>query len=247
MLDELLLLSGSDIPFPQARINIHQPTIKEISYIGEENFFLGCELLKFSKDILSDEDKKNLKDKNDFEVLLSIIRNNKSISAQKSKISVNMVLTLLFPDYQFNMLSDAIAFKKIGTNEEVGKIDKDNFSEFKEILSQMFCLSNTKQGNYNPANKLAQEFADKMRKGREKAAQQKGEHHKIAVLSRYISILSVGECKDMNCLLNYTIYQLYDEFERFEAREAYDLYIKQKLAGAKDLQDIDNWMRDLHP
>ena len=38
MLDSLLLLSGNDIPFLEAQIVIHQPTIKEIAYIGEEAF-----------------------------------------------------------------------------------------------------------------------------------------------------------------------------------------------------------------
>lgn len=33
-LDELLLLSGNDIPFIEAQITIHQPTLKEIAYIG---------------------------------------------------------------------------------------------------------------------------------------------------------------------------------------------------------------------
>ena len=39
MLNNLLLLAGNDIPFPQAQITIHQPTIKEPGYIGEELFF----------------------------------------------------------------------------------------------------------------------------------------------------------------------------------------------------------------
>ena len=34
MLDELLLLSGNDIPFYKANISIHQPRLKEIGYIG---------------------------------------------------------------------------------------------------------------------------------------------------------------------------------------------------------------------
>ena len=42
MLNKLLLLSKSDIPFEQARLIIHQPTLKEISYIGESSFFSGC-------------------------------------------------------------------------------------------------------------------------------------------------------------------------------------------------------------
>jgi hypothetical protein len=82
MLGELLLLSGNDIPFQEAQVTIHQPTLKEIAYIGEEAFFIGCELLNFSKDILSDEDKTNLEDKTNFEVFMSIMR-DKSSNATK--------------------------------------------------------------------------------------------------------------------------------------------------------------------
>ena len=44
MLNDLLLLSGNDIPFLEAQVNIHQPSIKEIAYIGEESFFIGLAL-----------------------------------------------------------------------------------------------------------------------------------------------------------------------------------------------------------
>lgn len=89
MLNDLLLLSGTDIPFQQAQISIHQPTIKEISFIGEEAFFIGCELLNFSKDVLATEDKTNLEDKTNFEVFMSIMK-DKSLTAQKGKISAFM-------------------------------------------------------------------------------------------------------------------------------------------------------------
>lgn len=36
--NDLLLLSGNDIPFMEAQITIHQPTIKEIAYIGRKYF-----------------------------------------------------------------------------------------------------------------------------------------------------------------------------------------------------------------
>jgi len=42
MLNQLLLLSRNDIPFPEARVTIHQPTLKEIGFIGEDTFFIGC-------------------------------------------------------------------------------------------------------------------------------------------------------------------------------------------------------------
>jgi len=68
----------------------------------------------------------------------------------------------------------------------------------------------------------------------------------VSILSQYISILSVGEKKDMNELLQYTVYQLFDEFRRFKLKEEYDLYVKAKMAGAKDLEEIENWMSDIH-
>lgn len=43
MLDYLLLLSGNDIPFYSAGLSIRQPILKDIAYLGEENFFTGYE------------------------------------------------------------------------------------------------------------------------------------------------------------------------------------------------------------
>ena len=65
MLNELLLLSGNDIPFVEAEVAVHQPILKEIAYIGEENFYSGCGVLNFSKDNLSEEDRINLRNKRD--------------------------------------------------------------------------------------------------------------------------------------------------------------------------------------
>ena len=86
-----------------------------------------------------------------------------------------------------------------------------------------------------------------MRKGREKAAAARNESQKISILSRYASILAVGEQKDLNSLMNYTVYQLYDEFQRFELKQNFDIYLQAKMAGAKDMEEVDNWMKDLHP
>lgn len=43
MIDGLLLLSGNDIPYYGAGLSVRQPTIKEVAYLGEENFFAGYE------------------------------------------------------------------------------------------------------------------------------------------------------------------------------------------------------------
>jgi len=242
MLNDLLLLSGTDIPFPQAQITIHQPTIKEISYIGEEALFAGCELLNFSKDKLSPEDKINLENKSNFEILMSIMK-DRNLAVQKNKVYAIMVLTLIFPDYKVSIESKQIALIK---EEKKHCLNDDNFEEFKNIISTMFCLKSHNKDDYNVKSNKAKELAEKLKKGRAKAAQAKGESQKIALLSRYVSILAVGEYKSFDTLLNYTVYQLFDEFERFELKQSFDMYTQAKMAGAKDLDDIENWMKDIH-
>ena len=54
--NDLIYLSGVDIPFVEAQLIIHQRSIKEISYIGEQAFYTGIEFLRFSKNSLLEED-----------------------------------------------------------------------------------------------------------------------------------------------------------------------------------------------
>jgi len=51
-------------------------------------------------------------------------------------------------------------------------------------------------------------------------------------------ILSVGEQKDMNELLKYSVYQLLKEFRRFKLKYNFDMYFQAKMAGAKNLEEI---------
>jgi hypothetical protein len=41
MIDTLALMTGIDIPVPECQIVVHQPKIKEISYVGEKDFYKG--------------------------------------------------------------------------------------------------------------------------------------------------------------------------------------------------------------
>ena len=245
MLNDLLLLSGNDIPFEEARIIIHQPTVKKIAYIAEETFYTGCEFLKFSKDILEDQDKVNLEKYSDFEILMSIMK-EKNVTIQKNKICMLMVLSLIFTDYIVTLTNDKISLKK---NEEEFFIDNNNFETFKKIVIEMFCLKGDGENtfDYNPQGEISKRIADKLKKRHQKLAEKSdNENKKVAILSKYVSILTVGQQKDMNSLLQYTIYQLFDEFKRFELKVNYDVYLQAKMAGAKDLKEVDDWMKDIH-
>lgn len=245
MINDLLLLSGKDIPFIEGSVTIHPPTIGEIALIGEEAFYSGCELLKFSKDILTTEDNLRLSQYTDFDILMSII-SDKSGSLTQNVSCAQMVLDLIFPLYTVICIPQAIILKWPDRDEVAGSITSQNFDAFKQIIEAMFCLKRTASEVYNAQGELAKKIADKFKKRKQQLAELKQKPNKVAILSRYISILTVGEHKDMNSFMNYTVYQLFDEFQRFELKMAHDVYFKARLAGAKDIKEPEDWMKDLH-
>lgn len=245
-INQLLLQSGNDIPFKQAHVTIHVPTIKEIGLIGQDNFYLGCELLNFSKNNLKDKDKTYLSDTSNFEILMSVIK-NKNEAVQKSKTAALLVLTLLFPDYKIKFLDDRIGLYQLENKEiQYSSINAYNFEIFKEILSKAFCLQKVGGKDYNPGGKLSKDIAEKIKKAKQRIAKIKGtkESQGISILSKQISILAVGQQKDKNSLLQLTIYQLFDEFNRYQRKVSYEIWLQAKMAGAQDLKDADNWMAD---
>ena len=240
MKNELLYLSGNDIPFQAARLIIHQPTVKEIAYIGEKNFFIGCQFLNFSKEKnLQDKDKILLEESNNFKILMTMIRQD-NVMAKEYKVCMTMVLALIFPDYQIDFLPLSIRLLK---DKESFFIDENNFEEFKTILQNMFCLQTGKNSSYNPGGPQAAALVKKFQQRAKKLAKLKGESEdEINILSEYISILSVGQQKNMNQLLQYTVYQLQNEMRRFRMKTSYDIYIQARMAGAQNLQEVKNWM-----
>ena len=246
MLTNFMLLSGNDIPFPEARIMIHQPRLKEIALIGEQKFFLGCGLLNFSKELLDKSDKVDLSNIDDFDILMKIMISGINEIDKESKEAVNasfLVLTLLFPNYEINFLMDkGIELKR---DNMCSYINSANFVIFKKLLSKIFGLSRFEgDKEFNPSGNFSKKIVEKLKKRHQQLAEIKGSK-KQDVFGRYISILAVGLGKSFETLFQYTIYQLYDEIQRFNLKRAYDAYFKAKLAGAQDLEDVQDWEIDL--
>lgn len=239
-INELLLISGNDIPFRMGRCNIHQPRLKEIAFIGEEAFHIGCRFLLFNKDALQMQDKTGLENQSNFHIFMSVMNSKENA---KHKTDAMMVLTLIFPNIKVKIDKDKILLQLENFESSINEF---NFDEFQDIIRQMFCLNNM-GGNaqFNPADDYANKIAEKLRKRQQKLAEMKGDQ-KVSIFSRYISILAVGLQKDMNELMQYTVYQLMDEFERFRMKQDFDIYIQAKMAGAKDLEEVKNWMEDIH-
>lgn len=238
----LILMSGADVPFPQASINIHQPTIKEISLIQQSMFFAGCQVFQFDKENLSSQDKVNLENYTNFDIIMSIMK-EKNAAIRSSTIGAIRVLTLLFPDYNIRFGEKEIFLEK---EQESHVLNNDNLKAFQNIIAQIFCTKKESQA-YEPMGQSAKRIADKIKKGKQKkAALQKKADQKVTIFGRYVSILAVGESKNIPDLMGYTVFQLFDEYNRYILKQSYDLYIQQKLAGAKDVKQVDNWMKDLY-
>lgn len=248
MIDESWLQGGGDIPFPSAQLVIHQPRVRDILMITEESFYLGCGVLDVTKEKLSLKGGKTISSNiNNFNIFMSIMT-SKETAVLKDKIAVEMILTLLFPNYKVNYTNSILLIDK---ENKFHIINEENFDDFQKIIRSIFLLSSKgdKDGkrDYNPGGDMSRDIAKKLMAGRQKIAKLKGvENKKMSSISRYISILAVGLQKDKNDLLNYTLWQLIDEFERFQSKMENDFYNQARMAGATGLKDVDPWMRDLY-
>ena len=173
---------------------------------------------------------------------------DKNTRSQQIKTCIQLVLALMFPDYKIIFLPMSILLQKQGEQEKTKQtiIDKDNFESFKNIVSEMFCLKENSQQKYNPGGPQARALVKKFQERQRILVKIKSGQGSMSVLDRYLSILSVGEQKDINTLREYTIYQLFDQFRRFNLKREFDMYIQAKMAGASDLNEVENWMGDLH-
>ena len=182
---------------------------------------------------------------------MTILR-NKDLAIQEVKICLQEIFLLLLPDYKVVFLPTSILLsRKTQEGFQEHSLTKDNFEGFKNIVSEMFCLKYIQgedgQGGYNPGGPQAMALVKKFQERQAKLAKLKGKSDKtsIEVLYRYVSILATGQQKDINQLMNYSLYQLVDQFRRFKMREDYEMVVRQRLAGAKDVESVPHWMGDL--
>ena len=248
-IDQLTLLSGVDLPIPELKVNIHQPTLREIAYIGERSFYQAVTLLLLDKEDLAmkegmtDEDKAFLLSQSNFQILMSIIN---SEGADLQKISIMTLLSLILPTHSIEIEERFILLSS--SKGDISILDENSFDHLQYIARKVFGLEGSGSEEFNPVGDKAREIAEKIKRGRAKVAALKGENseQETSILSRYISGLSIGtNSLDINKLLDLTLYQLFDQLERYGLYTAYDMSVKAKMAGAKDVEDVD-WLKNIH-
>ena len=235
----LALMTGVDIPIPELQVTIHQPTIKEISMVGEQDFFIGIQMLCIDKKLYI-ENEELLSNTSNFELFISML-NEQQIADKKQ--AVEQVLTLLFPQTKIIFTPRSIL---LNINKENIIIDEGNFEKLQELLIQQFCLQGSGQEQYNPKDKKAKEIAQKLMKARQKVAKIKANEASGSMFTQYLSVLTIGTSLTLKDVMELTMYQLYDLMERYSMYLNWDIDIRSRMAGAKGDKPIENWMKQIH-
>lgn len=205
----LALMTGIDIPVPSCQITIHQPSIKEISMIGEKEFFIGVQCLCIEKSMYI-KDESLLSSTSNFQIFMTILAEKQE---KEKKDNTLAVLRLLFPDFKIIFTPRALLFKQDDLNV---MIDENNFEILQEVFQQIFCLSARGQQAFNPGNEAAKAIADKLMRARQRvAAQKQAENGEGSVLAQYVSTLAVALHIPLQQLTDLTMFQLYDLLERY--------------------------------
>ena len=234
-------MCGTDYPVPECQLTIHQPRIKEIAYIGEQDFFNGIQCLCLNKTMFV-KDESLLEDTNNFQIFMTIMSEKEAVD---KKIAVQQVCTLLFPKHK--VLFTPRSFILNGESGSI-QIDETNFEFLQEAITNICCLKTgpMDQQAFNPANDKAREIAEKLMRGRQRVAEQKGQSN-VSIFSQYLSILTIGlNSMSLQDTMDLTMYQLYDLVERYMLYINWDMDIRCRLAGGKPDSQPDNWMKTIH-
>ena len=236
-------MCGTDIPVPECQLVIHQPSIREISMLGEKSFFTGAQCLSLHKSMFI-QDKTVLSEINNFQIFMTIMQEKQ---AKDKKEAVEQVLLLLFPKQQVLFTPNSLLFRPADGQGENILVDESNFEQLQEVLRQIFCTKTgpMDQQTFNPGGDKAKAIAQKLQRGRERIAAEKGNSN-ASIISQYLSILTVALSQSLDALTRLTMFQLYDLIERYHLWVSWDLDVRTRLAGGKPDSKPDNWMKNLH-
>lgn len=237
----LALMCGSDIPIPECQLVIHQPRIREISFIGEQDFFAGSQCICLNKRMI--QGNFPLEEMSDFQIFMTIMSEKETAN---KKFAVQQLFTLLFPTQSIIFTPRSLVFK----NEEgMITIDDNNFSYLQKAVSQICCLKSgpMDQQSFNPIDPQGEAIAKKLMHARARVAAQKGGAGDVSLFTQYLSTLTIGvPSMSLQDVMELTVFQLYDLVERYMLYVNWDIDTRSRLAGAKPDSPTENWMKNIH-
>ena len=106
----LALMAGIDIPIPELQLTVHVPTIKDIAYMGEQQFFMAVQYICLEKESLV-QDETLLASLTNFQVLMKVLEQSQD---KEKKIALITLLKLLFPEYTAMITKNSIILTIVG-------------------------------------------------------------------------------------------------------------------------------------
>ena len=240
--NRLALMTGIEIPIPECRLIVHQPTLVDIAFIGETDFFVGMQCLCISKNMVV-QDESLLESTNNFQIFMTVMSTKETKDKRQATLQV---LSLLFPEWKVVVSPRSLIFS---SNGETVAIDENNFENLQTVLKQIFCFNTgpMDQQAFNPGDAKSREIAQKLMRGRQRvAAQQAQKGDGGSAFSKYISVLTIGAHIDFESATKLTMFQLYDLIERYYLYTNWDIDVRTRLAGGKPDSRPDDWMKSIH-
>ena len=230
-----MLITGIDVPVEAFGITIHQPRVREIAMLGEQNYFIALSIFRMNKKQLQIESP---------EVTNWMIFQESLGQKMEGIKDVRALLgnfLQLFFTVKINIGPRSLI---IQNKDQLINIEPDQFDDFQQIIGEIggaSLLSGSKE-EFNPANKLAAEIAEKMKKARAKLAAMKPQAKSKGFLARYIRAIAIATANSLEQVNDMTMLQLNALMQTYLAWEAYDLDVKSRLAGAKNENKLEHWM-----
>lgn len=235
--DDLQIISGIDIPIDALGLTIHQPRVKEIAMLGEQNYFIALSIFKMTKENLKIESP----EVNNWLILQE--------SLKQQIDGVKNVRTLISNFMQLFFLSKStLGPRSIIIDAETGlqNIEPEQFDILQQVVGEIggASLLVPAEEQFKPANKRAAEIAEKMKKARKKlaAAQGQDKQKSQGFLARYVKAVATVTANSLEEVNNMTLLQLNELMQSYLGWEAYDLEVKSRLAGAKGDDKLVHWI-----
>lgn len=262
-INSLTLLAGTPIPIPELGVELHQPRLKEIAVLGEDNFYQALAILTTKKETyLAEMEKRFQKEPetfkaiqerisflSDFQLVLHLLDAN-----EESSLVIKSFFYTVFPTLGKCFIDDMamiLSFKD-GIDEN-GKIkykqvivSEQQFLALSGIVEELFASEEMNKQAFNPANDKAAQIAAKIEARRAKVASEKGlDKNKNSMIATSISILSSIAYIPLETLLNYTLPQLSYQLERSKELVSYETQMTLgAFSGLKDIE-IADWSKPI--
>lgn len=231
-IDSLTLMSGSSIPIKQLGIVINQPTLKDISMIGEGIFYRSLSYFMINKNKLGISE-----DVSEFDIFMHLCTKEKEIQQYVADI-----LILTIDELTSVKFYDGFIIIEAAGHECI--IDEPKFLIIKETFKEIFCLNEASEEEFKPVNDIAERIAEKLRKRKEKLAGQKNAPEQ-AIFSNFISILTIGSNSlSISDCLNLTVFQIYNLIKRFNLHFQYNMQMQALMQGAENIELVE-WTKQI--